>query len=202
MCFVLGYDRFTITAMDRSLPSLCAETDFNQLLDDNGDVCVRWIKNQELVNFTHLDLHDSYGLYPSQFADYLALAGDKSDNVEGVQGIGPKRAIQLLKQYGTLEGVFKALERHRESGEAFIPKSAIGPLSQDGAYEQAIKCRKLCSLVTDASEVSQSIQSLAWDPAECNSEECQALLFDELSFESLREPMNALKQGKPLPQSI
>ena len=42
---------------------------------------------------------------PSQMIDYLALAGDASDNIPGIKGVGEKTATALLDQYGTLEGI-------------------------------------------------------------------------------------------------
>jgi DNA polymerase-1 len=65
------------------------------------------------------------GVTPAQYADYAALRGDPSDNLEGVPGVGEKTAAKLIQRYGTLTGVFDhaaeqtpklraALEEHRE----------------------------------------------------------------------------------------
>jgi 5'-3' exonuclease len=48
-------------------------------------------------------------LWPEQVCDLKALAGDPSDNVPGVPGIGPKRATALLQQHGALENVWEHL---------------------------------------------------------------------------------------------
>lgn len=53
---------------------------------------------------------EKYGLQPSQFLDLKALMGDSSDNIPGVPGIGPKTAIELLKEYETLDGVYDNLD--------------------------------------------------------------------------------------------
>ena len=42
---------------------------------------------------------------PAQMIDYLALAGDASDNIPGIRGIGEKTAVALLKEYGDVEGI-------------------------------------------------------------------------------------------------
>ena len=42
---------------------------------------------------------------PAQMVDYLALAGDASDNIPGIKGVGEKTAISLLSKYGTVEGI-------------------------------------------------------------------------------------------------
>ena len=56
-----------------------------------------------------------YGLKATQFLDLKALKGDSSDNIPGVPGVGEKTAIELLKQYETLDGVYKNLPDIKES---------------------------------------------------------------------------------------
>ena len=48
-----------------------------------------------------------FGVRPDQVIDYLALIGDTSDNVPGVEKVGPKTAVKWLKEYGNLDGVIK-----------------------------------------------------------------------------------------------
>lgn len=49
---------------------------------------------------------EKLGVLPSQVRDYLSLTGDASDNVPGVPGVGPKTAVQLLTQFGTLDEIY------------------------------------------------------------------------------------------------
>lgn len=51
-----------------------------------------------------------FGVKPGQMVDYLALVGDASDNIKGAAGIGPKRAAELLAQFGALASIFQALD--------------------------------------------------------------------------------------------
>ncbi len=53
---------------------------------------------------------------PERMIDYLALAGDSSDNIPGVPGIGPKTAIQLLQTYGTIDAILD--HAHELTGRA------------------------------------------------------------------------------------
>src|SRR5690606_12773205 len=48
---------------------------------------------------------EKMGVYPERILDYLALVGDASDNVPGVDGVGPKTAVKLLEEYGSFEAV-------------------------------------------------------------------------------------------------
>ena len=50
-------------------------------------------------------VQEKFGVPPRQIADYLALVGDTSDNIPGVDGVGPKTAAKWLAEWGSLEGV-------------------------------------------------------------------------------------------------
>ncbi|NBQ56934.1 MAG: 5'-3' exonuclease [Opitutaceae bacterium] len=50
-------------------------------------------------------VREKFGVPPSQIADYLALVGDTSDNIPGINGVGPKTASKWLAEWGSLEGV-------------------------------------------------------------------------------------------------
>ena len=51
------------------------------------------------------------GLPPERLCDYYALIGDASDNVPGVEGIGPKTAVELLREWGTLDNLLSNAEK-------------------------------------------------------------------------------------------
>ena len=53
---------------------------------------------------------EKVGVDPGLVVDYLTLVGDASDNIKGAKGIGPKNAISLLTFFGTLDGVYEALD--------------------------------------------------------------------------------------------
>ncbi len=60
-------------------------------------------------------VREKYGVSPGQLLDFMALTGDSSDNIPGVPGIGPKTAKKLISQYGTLEGLYAALDEMKPS---------------------------------------------------------------------------------------
>ena len=53
---------------------------------------------------------EKFGVPPEKLKDYLALVVDKVDNIEGVKGVGPKTAIRLLQQYGSVENILRNWE--------------------------------------------------------------------------------------------
>ena len=81
---------------------------------------------------------EKFGLPPERIIDYLALMGDKSDNIPGVPGVGPKTAVKWLEQYDSLEGIKQhAAEIKGKVGENLRASLDQLPLS----YQLAtIKC--------------------------------------------------------------
>jgi DNA polymerase I len=61
------------------------------------------------------EVRERYGVDPEQVPDFIALRGDPSDRLPGAAGIGPKKAADILREYGNLEG---ALAAGRFSAEA------------------------------------------------------------------------------------
>src|SRR3989338_4407157 len=49
------------------------------------------------------------GLGPERVVDVMSLAGDQSDNIPGVPGIGEKTAVELIREFGSLDGLYKSL---------------------------------------------------------------------------------------------
>ena len=62
-----------------------------------------------IEKFDPKSFEEKYGIKTEQFLDSKALKGDPSDNIPGVPGIGEKTASELLKEYGTLDGVYENL---------------------------------------------------------------------------------------------
>ena len=67
--------------------------------------------NGEVIN--EKKVLEKFGVPPHQIPDYLALVGDKVDNVEGVRGVGPKTAIKILKTYGSVENILNNWENFK-----------------------------------------------------------------------------------------
>lgn len=53
------------------------------------------------------EVEEKWGVRPDQMGDYLSLVGDSSDNVPGLEGVGPKTAALWLKEYGSLDAIVK-----------------------------------------------------------------------------------------------
>jgi len=62
------------------------------------------------------EVERKFGVPPEKIPDFRALCGDASDNIPGVPGVGPKTALKLLKEYGSIEGILENLRRVEPEG--------------------------------------------------------------------------------------
>lgn len=97
----------TAKAADAGLESLIITVDKDalQLVGENTYVV---LNRKGMTDFDLYDLEkmqERYGLTPQEFIDLKGLMGDKSDNIPGIPGVGEKKGITLLKEYGSVEGV-------------------------------------------------------------------------------------------------
>ena len=159
---------------------LTGDRDMFQLVSDRVQILyTRGGPNPETVVFGNADLHERYGLSPSQFVDLKALVGDSSDNIPGVPGVGEKTAVKFLQQFGDLDNLYEHVD------EISGPKTRENLVE---AKDRVFRNRRLMTIVTDL--------DLAFDPDQCRIEGYDAdavqLLFQELEFRTLaRELPNA-----------
>ena len=97
---------------------LTGDRDLYQLIDPDQSISILYLSSEFLrqgrssgpTEFGPEQVKQKLGIFPHQVVDYKALCGDKSDNIPGVKGIGEKTAVQLLERYGSLEGIYAALD--------------------------------------------------------------------------------------------
>lgn len=85
---------------------ISGDKDFAQLVTPT----VRMVDTMREVTYTPDLVSRKWGVKPKQFIDYLALLGDKVDNIPGVPGIGAKGAAALLERFGDLETILASTE--------------------------------------------------------------------------------------------
>ena len=84
-----------------------ADKDLFQLVGENVSIFHPRLK----VALDATGIRDHFGLPPEQVVDYLSLAGDSSDNIPGIPGIGDKSARSLLEQFGNVDELLKNLDK-------------------------------------------------------------------------------------------
>jgi DNA polymerase I len=86
------------------------DQDAMQLVDGHVKVLRTTRGVSETKAYGREEVIEDYGVTPEQIPDYKALVGDPSDNIPGVRGIGPKGAANLLREFGSLEGIYENLD--------------------------------------------------------------------------------------------
>ena len=120
---------------------LSGDRDLFQLVDDQKDIYVLYMGggpyaksgNPTLINEN--GVKEKLGVSPERVVDLKALTGDSSDNIPGIKGVGPKTAINLLKENDTLDGIYKTLDKIQQNNDkkykGFIKGSVIEKLKND-----------------------------------------------------------------------
>jgi DNA polymerase-1 len=125
-----------------------SDKDLMQLVHDGSVVLYDAMKNKEI---TSKEVEERFGVGPDKVIDIQSLAGDSSDNVPGIRGIGVKTAAELIKTYGDLDTLLA------RAGEIKQPKRRQSLL--EGA-EMARISRKLVTLRDDC-ELEEPLESFA-----------------------------------------
>lgn len=124
----------TLRASEDGIKSLVISGDKDelQLVDANTHVLINKKGMSEFTIYDEAEMFDRYELTPTQFIDLKGLMGDKSDNIPGVSGIGEKKGIALLKEYGSLENIIEhAGEIKGKLGENFRSSIDVAVLSKE-----------------------------------------------------------------------
>ncbi|MCB1875275.1 MAG: flap endonuclease [Chromatiales bacterium] len=154
-----------------------ADKDLAQLLDD-GDVLWDFARDRREDGAA---VAERMGIRPRQVADFLALTGDKVDNIPGVPGIGPKTAAALLSHFDSLDGLFDRLDEI--AARPIRGAKGIGAKLRD--HEGQIRLARRLTGIHTAAPVHAAPQDLRWKRP--NSDGLNEI-FDQLGFgRGLRE---------------
>ncbi|GIK60957.1 MAG: DNA polymerase I [Ignavibacteriota bacterium] len=92
------------------------DKDYMQLVSDKTIIAKPGRGSDEVSFFDVKKVKENYGFEPKQMIDYLALVGDSSDNIPGVKGVGEKTALPLIQQFGSIENLYKNLDKVEKEG--------------------------------------------------------------------------------------
>ena len=173
---------------------LTGDRDLFQLVDDVKNIAVLYMGggpygksgNPQLIN--EQGVYEKLGVSPDKVVDLKALTGDSSDNIPGVKGVGPKTAINLLKENGDLDGIYTSLaELENQEEKAF--KGCI-----KGALKAKLgKDKQNAYLSKELAKIIIEVPLPALPQAELQKVDVQGL---KLSLEELQ--LNSLVRQIPL----
>jgi DNA polymerase I len=106
-----------VQATKKGIETLLVTSDMDmlQLVGDQVHVYALKTGLSNIELYSPKSFEAKYGIRVDQFLDLKSLKGDSSDNIPGVPGIGEKGAIELLKQYETLDNIYENLDLIKES---------------------------------------------------------------------------------------
>lgn len=173
------------------------DMDTLQLVDDKK-VRVYTLRKgiQDTVLYDEQAVVERYGFKPTLLPDYKGLAGDSSDNIVGVPGIGEKTATTLVSSFGSIEAIYKTLAKSAAPLEELGIKERVIRLLRD--HEDEAEFSKVLASIRCDAPVTFSVPDTdfgkSFDPALCIS------FFTELGFRSLIPRIKALNGARQEPE--
>lgn len=149
------------------------DMDALQLVSERVQALITRRGIKELERFGPAEVRERFGVDPQRLPDLKGLTGDKSDNIPGVPGIGPKTAAQLLAEYGTLQRLLEHADQ--------VPGRAGRLLRQ---YRKQALLSEALARIEQALPLAIDWERLAWRGP--NRPALQAL-FRRLEFRRLLE---------------
>lgn len=149
---------------------ISGDKDELQLVSPSVNVLINKRGMSDFDLYDEAAMKERYNLTPQQFIDLKGLMGDKSDNIPGVPGIGEKKGIALLEQYGSVEGVLDHADEI---------KGKMGENIRANA-ESARMSKWLATIKTDTPV------EFTWDDLKFTSPDTEKLIevYKELEFNS------------------
>jgi 5'-3' exonuclease len=126
-----------IVSGDKDLLALCEDS-----------ITVRLLRPGGYIDCSKDECFELIGVTPDLVCDYKALVGDQSDGISGIQGIGPKRALTLINNYGDLNGVIEAANNLNEN-ETLIDLNLKVTQTVVAGIEDAKNSYQLATIVED-----------------------------------------------------
>ena len=141
----------------------------------------------DTITYDEAAFKERYGFDPIQMIDFKAIAGDPSDNIPGVRGIGEKGATELLKKFKTLENIYDEIEKKGDKVE--IKPRNFKLLKEH--KKDAFLSKRLATIIRDV-PIKFDV-----DACELQSYDKQQVytLFQELGFRTLLSRLPAVLGG-------
>jgi DNA polymerase-1 len=161
------------------------DKDFLQLVDEDVKVLNPKRGGEEAELLDKKGVEEKFGVPPQKVIEVLSLMGDASDNVPGIPGIGEKTALELIREFGSLENVLKNADK--------VKKKNV----QKGLKEHADLARLSKRLVTIDTHVPFELNLTQLQRKEFNSPQLKQL-FKDLEFTRFLQEISSLEKKEKL----
>ena len=168
--------------IDEEVLVVSSDRDLLQLIFPN--VKMKLLKMKDYVYYNEKSFYEDYGIKPIEIIDLKALMGDSSDNIKGVAGIGEKTALKLIKEYHTIDNLYKNIDDLKGK----VKENLLND------KESAYKSLELATIYLDV-PIEVNLEKIAYKGS--NEEELNSLL-KELEFNSLINKMSIKKSEEKL----
>lgn len=159
-----------------------SDKDLKQLLDKNV-FCVDPMKNNRIDTKKFMQ---EFMFSPALMLDYLSLIGDSSDNIPGVAGIGPKKASDLIKQYGNIDEIYAHIENLTpDLKQKLLDQRDIAYMSRD-----LVRLQMISNFSSNLSDFKCVIDFDTY----------KNVLVGDYHFSSLEKTLNEMKKKFIMPQ--
>ncbi len=168
------------------------DMDTLQLVDGDRVVVYTLRKGlNDTIIYNEVGVIERYGFGPEGMADYKGLRGDPSDNIIGIKGIGEKTGTDLVKNFGSIENIYKVINKDQDELLKVGIKQRIVDLLKEGE-EEAIFSKMLATIKRDV-PIDFSIPEQVWkegvDLAQVKK------LFQNLEFRTLGPRLESVLSG-------
>jgi len=156
------------------------DKDFMQLINDKTFLYAPQARKRAKEIFDKKKVLEKWGVGPEHIIDLLGLMGDSSDNVPGVQGVGPKTAQKLIQDFGSIENIYE--EINNISNEKMREKLL-------NSKDNALLSKQLVTILTDV-KIDATIND--FEKREMDSSKLEDI-FKELEFSGLLKKIGSNK---------
>ena len=148
------------------------DKDFMQLINDKTLLYAPQARRREKEIFNAQKVSEKWGVGPEHIIDLLGLMGDSSDNVPGVEGVGPVTAKKLIQKFGSMEKIYENIDQieNEKMREKLLNNK-----------DNAFLSKQLVTILTDVT-VDASLSD--FEKKEANNTKLESI-FKELEFTGL-----------------
>ena len=162
---------------------LSGDLDVLQLINKNTKVYRLRKGVKDAVLYDQNSVKEKYGFPPEKLLDFKALRGDLSDNIPGAPGVGEKTAAILTKSFGSIENLYKELEKRGERAKKLRPRLKEILL---GSKDQVFLSKALVKVETNV-------------PIDFNFKKCQWKRYDKEKVAHILKNLEFYSLIKKLP---